>query len=80
MLIGNLVTPLLITFLKQKKYYDYRKMYDEMGKSVGAVMVATFDHTHAIIAASAINMDKYGMWKNYCSVAFTHFGICTGID
>ncbi|HOX75509.1 MAG TPA: twin-arginine translocation signal domain-containing protein, partial [Bacteroidales bacterium] len=34
-----------------KKYYDWRKMYDEMGKSIDAVMCATADHTHAIISA-----------------------------
>ena len=33
-----------------KKYYDYREMYDEMGKTIDAVVVATSDHTHAIIA------------------------------
>src|SRR5690606_32860464 len=35
-------------FPKAKKYYDYRKMYDELGKSIDAVMVATSDHTHAV--------------------------------
>lgn len=39
-----------------KKYWDYRKMYDEMGKSIDGVMVATADHTHAIISADAISM------------------------
>jgi predicted dehydrogenase len=29
-------------------------MYDEMGKSIDAVIVATADHTHAAIAANAI--------------------------
>ncbi len=46
-------------FPKAKKYYDYRKMYDELGKSIDAVMVATSDHTHAIIAADAITMGKH---------------------
>ena len=31
------------------KILDYRKMYDEMGKSIDGVIVATADHTHAII-------------------------------
>ena len=30
-----------------KPYWDWRKMYDEMGKSIDAVIVATADHTHA---------------------------------
>lgn len=46
-------------FPNAKKYYDYRKMYDELGKSIDAVMVATSDHTHAIIAADAITMGKH---------------------
>ena len=46
-------------FPNAKKYYDYRKMYDELGKSIDAVMVATSDHTHAIMAAEAITMDKH---------------------
>ena len=37
-----------------KKYWDYRKMFDEMGSSIDAVMVATADHTHAIITADAM--------------------------
>lgn len=44
---------------KAKRYKDYRKMYEEMGKSIDAVMVATADHTHAIIAAEAIVMGKH---------------------
>ena len=42
-----------------KKYWDWRKMYDEMGKSIDAVIVATADHSHAIIAATAMTMDKH---------------------
>ncbi len=29
---------------KAKKYWDYRKMYDEMGKSIDGVIVATADY------------------------------------
>ena len=42
-----------------KAYKDWRKMYDEMGKSIDAVIVATADHTHAIIAAQAMAMGKH---------------------
>lgn len=44
---------------KAKKYNDFRKMYDELGKSADAVMVATPDHLHTIIAAQAITMGKH---------------------
>lgn len=42
-----------------KAYWDWRKMYDEMGKSIDAVIVATADHTHAIIAATAMTLGKH---------------------
>ncbi len=42
-----------------KKYKDYRKMFDELGKSIDAVIIATPDHTHAIITAAAIRMGKH---------------------
>ena len=35
-----------------KQYWDWRKMYDEMGKSIDAVIVATADHTHAVVASN----------------------------
>jgi len=42
-----------------KKYKDYRKMFDEMGDDIDAVIVATPDHTHAITAAAAMRMGKH---------------------
>ncbi len=44
---------------KAKKYWDYRKMYDEMGKDIDAVVIATADHTHAITAADAMTLGKH---------------------
>ena len=46
-------------FPDAKKFWDYREMYDKMGKDIDAVLVATPDHTHAIIAADAITMGKH---------------------
>jgi hypothetical protein len=46
-------------FPKAKKYKDWRKMYDELGRQFDAVVVATADHTHAIIASHAITMGKH---------------------
>ncbi len=42
-----------------KPYWDWRKMYDEMGKSIDAVIIATADHSHCIIASNAIDMGKH---------------------
>jgi predicted dehydrogenase len=42
-----------------KRYKDFRKMYDEMGKDIDAVIIATADHTHAIVAAQAMEMGKH---------------------
>ena len=41
-----------------KKYKDFRKMFDEV-KDIDAVVVATPDHTHAVIAMTAIKMGKH---------------------
>lgn len=42
-----------------KWYWDWRKMYDEMGKSIDAVVIATADHSHAVTASNAIAMGKH---------------------
>ena len=42
-----------------KRYKDWRQMFDEMGKSIDAVMVATPDHTHACVTAHAITLGKH---------------------
>ena len=42
-----------------QKFNDYRRMFDKMLKDADAVMVATADHTHAIIAAEAIAAGKH---------------------
>lgn len=46
-------------FPKAKKYKDWRVMYDELGKDIDGVVIATADHTHAITAAHAITMGKH---------------------
>lgn len=55
-------------FPKAKAYQDYRKMFDELGKSIDAVIVATSDHTHAIVAADAITNG----WHAYVQKPLTH--------
>ncbi|MGE4569200.1 MAG: Gfo/Idh/MocA family protein [Bacteroidales bacterium] len=44
---------------KAKTFKDWREMYDKMGKSIDAVIVATADHTHCIIASTAMTMGKH---------------------
>ena len=46
-------------FPNAKKYWDYRKMYDEIGSTFDAVLCATADHTHAIITSDAMTMGKH---------------------
>ena len=63
--------PVLGTFDKfpgAKKYKDWRLMFDEMGKSIDAVVVATADHNHANPSATAITMGKHV----YCEKPLTH--------
>ncbi|MDR1937362.1 MAG: Gfo/Idh/MocA family oxidoreductase [Tannerellaceae bacterium] len=51
--------PVFDTYPQAKKYWDYRKLYDELGKEIDAVIVATADHTHAIISADALTLGKH---------------------
>ena len=46
-------------FPNAKRYWDWRKMYDEMINDIDAVVVATSDHTHAAVAAHAMTMGKH---------------------
>src|SRR5438477_10393470 len=46
-------------FPNAKLYRDFRKMFDEMGKSIDAVTVSTPDHCHGIIAGTAMRMGKH---------------------
>ena len=51
-----------------KWYWDWRKMYDEIGKSIDAVVVATADHSHAVVASTAMSMGKHA----YVQKPLTH--------
>lgn len=42
-----------------KLYKNWQKMFDEIGKEIDAVLIATPDHTHALIAAHAMTMGKH---------------------
>src|SRR5262249_20801489 len=55
-------------FPKAKTYHDYRKMFDEMGKTTDAVTVSTPDHHHAVASLMAMKMGKHV----YCQKPLTH--------
>lgn len=41
------------------RYRDYRVMFEEMGDEIDAVIIATPDHTHAVIANQAMKMGMH---------------------
>ena len=51
-----------------RKYQDFRKMFDEMEKSIDAVSISTPDHTHAVAAMRAIRAGKHV----YCEKPLAH--------
>ncbi len=53
---------------KAKVFSDYRKMLEEMGDSIDAVIVSTPDHTHAPASMMAMNLNK----PVYCQKPLTH--------
>src|SRR5207248_1943835 len=50
------------------KFTDYRRMFDEMAKSIDAVTVSTPDHHHAPAAAMAMRAGK----ACFCQKPLTH--------
>lgn len=55
-------------FPKAKKYYDFRRMLDEMDARIDAVVVSTPDHTHFHPAVTAMRMGKHC----YCEKPMAH--------
>ncbi len=52
---------------KARKWHDFRKMLDEQ-KDIDAVVIATPDHTHAVISMAAIQRGKHV----YCEKPLAH--------
>ena len=46
-------------FPDAKKYFDYRKMLEDLGDKIDAVTVSTPDHTHAPASVMAMRMGKH---------------------
>jgi predicted dehydrogenase len=55
-------------FPQAKKFRDFRKMLDELDKSIEAVTVGTPDHTHAVAAMDAMRRGKHV----YCEKPLAH--------
>ncbi len=53
---------------KARQFKDWREMFDKMGNTIDAIMVATPDHTHAGVAAHAITSGKH----TYVQKPLTH--------
>jgi hypothetical protein len=56
------------TYPSAKKFRDYRKMLEEIGGNIDAVIVSTPDHVHAPAAAMAMKMGKHA----YVQKPLTH--------
>lgn len=50
------------------KFVDFRKLYDEVGKTCDAVVVSTCEHTHAFATLPALQLGKHV----YCEKPLTH--------
>jgi predicted dehydrogenase len=56
------------SFPKAKQYEDYRVMFDKQHKDIDAVIVATPDHTHAVVTMEAMRRGKHV----FCQKPLTH--------
>lgn len=65
---GRLETAAEKKFPDAKRFNDYRKMFDEMAKSIDAVTVSTPDHHHAFASTIAMRLGK----ACFCQKPLTH--------
>jgi len=56
-------------FPKARRFTDFRKMFDEMGKEIDAITVSIPDHNHAVVAMMGIKNKK----AVYCQKPMTHY-------
>ena len=59
--------PTFKAYPKAKIYADYREMFDKQ-KDIDAVIIATPDHTHAVVTMRAMELGKHV----FCQKPLTH--------
>lgn len=64
----RLAGPVLEKYPSARRYHDFRRMFDKEAKNIDAVIIATPDHTHAIILAAALQLGKH----IYCAKPVAH--------
>lgn len=55
----NLASEVFAQFPKAARFWDFRDMLDKAHQDIDAVIVATPDHTHAVVAMAAMQMNKH---------------------
>ncbi|MDX1286215.1 MAG: Gfo/Idh/MocA family oxidoreductase, partial [Draconibacterium sp.] len=48
-----------IAYPEAKRYKDFRKMFDEMGNQIDAVLISTPDHTHFAATMAGMQLGKH---------------------
>ncbi len=56
---SNTLDKMAKDFPRAKKYFDYRKMLEDLGEKIDAVTVSTPDHSHAPASVMAMRMGKH---------------------
>ncbi|MFC1794682.1 Gfo/Idh/MocA family protein, partial [Planctomycetota bacterium] len=64
----NLSGKVFQRFPRARTYHDYRKMFEKEADNFDALIIATPDHTHAVLLMEAIKLDKH----IYCAKPITH--------
>ncbi len=52
-------------FPKAKRYQDWRGLFEELGKSIDGVMIATADHTHAQLLQQPLRWVNMSIVRNH---------------